>query len=285
MERACPIRSVSRSIAVLRAINQGEWLTLMEISKAVGLPYPTTFRIIKTLMHEGLVVCEAASKRYRVTALVQSLAAGYSADGRLVGLARPHLEAMTRKHAWPMSLTTRVGRHMVVRDSTHTMSSLTFSNYAPGFTLPLLECASGHAVLAAIDDATRHGLLAGLEAYERRSPLIEIFRTPRLVANIRENGYATWERNPHTPFPGKTSSIAVPVTENGQVVAAMTLVFFASAMPMAEAVKRFAGDLRAAAAALSAQLSSSAQPEPELMAMDASAELDDELLDEALLED
>ena len=58
MERGFPIRSVSRSIAVLRAINQGKWLTLMEISKAVDLPYPTTFRIIQTLTHEGLVVCE-----------------------------------------------------------------------------------------------------------------------------------------------------------------------------------------------------------------------------------
>lgn len=285
MERACPIRSVSRSIAVLRAINQGEWLTLMEISKAVDLPYPTTFRIIKTLMHEGLVVCEPASKRYRVTALVQSLAAGYSANGRLVGLARPHMEDLTRKHAWPMSLTTHVGRHMVVRDSTHTMSSLTFSNYAPGFTLPLLECASGHAFLANIDDATRHSLLAGLEAYERRSPLMEIFRTPRLVANIRDSGYATWERNPHTPFPGKTSSIAVPVCEHGNVVAALTLVFFTSALPMAEAVRRYVGDLRAAAAALSQQLSSGAQPSLELLPMDGALDMDQDLLDEELLED
>jgi len=260
MERGFPIRSVSRSIAVLRAINQGEWLTLMEISKAVDLPYPTTFRIIQTLTHEGLVVCEPGRKRYRVTALVQSLAAGYSDNGRLVALARPHLVGLTHKHAWPVSLTTHVGRHMIVRDSTHTLSSLTFSNYAPGYTLPLLECASGHAFLANVDDEKLAGLLSGLETYERRTPLLDIFKTPRLVQNIRDNGYATWERNPHTPFPGKTSSIAVPVFEDGQVSASLTLVFFSSALSMAEAVKRYVDDLKQAAAALTEQLAEAMAP-------------------------
>lgn len=260
MERGFPIRSVSRSIAVLRAINQGRWLTLMEISKAVDLPYPTTFRIIQTLTHEGLVVCESDRKRYRVTELVQSLAAGYMDSGRLVELARSTLVELTRKHAWPVSLTTHVGRHMMVRDSTHTLSSLTFSNYAPGYTLPLLESASGHAFLAHVDDDKRESLVAGLESYERRTPLMDIFKSQRMVQNIRDNGYATWERNPHSQFPGKTSSIAVPVIVNGQVEACITLVFFATAMSMAEAVRRYADDMKAAAQELSVKLAGAMAP-------------------------
>jgi IclR family transcriptional regulator, mhp operon transcriptional activator len=260
MERSVPIRSVSRSIAVLQAINRGDWLTVMEISKAVDLPYPTTFRIIQTLMHEGLVVCEAGSKRYRVTALVQSLALGYADRGSLIEMARPRMVALTQQHAWPVSLTTHVGRSMIVRDSTHTLSSLTFCNYAPGYSLPLLECASGHAFLAHLSDDERLSLLAGLEAYERRTPLLDMFKTARLVQNIRSNGYATWERNPHSQFPGKTSSIAVPVFERGEVVAALTLVFFASALPMAEAVRRYVQDMQAAARDITAQLEGAPHP-------------------------
>ncbi len=256
MERSVPIRSVSRSIAVLQAINRGDWLTVMEISKAVDLPYPTTFRIIQTLMHEGLVVCEAGSKRYRVTALVQSLALGYADRGSLIELARPRMVALTQKHAWPVSLTTHVGRSMIVRDSTHQLSSLTFCNYAPGYSLPLLECASGHALLAHVSNDERLGLLAGLEAYERRTPLLDMFKSERLVQNIRDNGYATWERNPHTQFPGKTSSIAVPVFDRSKVAATLTLVFFATAITMAEAVRRYAEDLKASARDITAQLQS-----------------------------
>lgn len=254
MERSVPIRSVSRSIAVLQAINRGDWLTVMEISKAVDLPYPTTFRIIQTLMHEGLVVCEEGCKRYRVTALVQSLAQGYADKCSLVDMVRPGMVELTRKHSWPLSLTTHVGRSMVVRDSTHALSSLTFWNYAPGYQLPLLESASGHAFLAHTEPEKRRALLDGLENYDVRTPLLDMLKSDRLLQNIRENGYATWERNPHAQVPGKTSSIAVPLFEHGEVVGSLALVFFTSAIPMAEAVRRYADDLKEAAQATSAHV-------------------------------
>jgi IclR family mhp operon transcriptional activator len=226
----------------------------MEISRDVDLPYPTAFRIIQTLMYEGLIECEPTRKHYRATPLVQSLSRGYDDGGRLLEAARPRMVALTRAHSWPVSVTTHVGRSMVVRDSTHTLTSLTFCNYTPGFTLPLLECASGHAYLAHVSTAERASLLAGLEAFERRSEMLELFKNDRLVQHIRDNGYATCQRNPHTAFPGKTSSIGVPVFQNGQVAAALTLVFFASAMPMGEAVQRYAGALKDAAREVSRDL-------------------------------
>ena len=74
MEKGVPIRSVSRSIAVLRAINQRGSLSMMEIARTASVPYPTACRIIQTLLHEGLVEQEPSRKNYRPTALVQSLA-------------------------------------------------------------------------------------------------------------------------------------------------------------------------------------------------------------------
>ena len=59
--------------------------------------------------------------------------------------------------------------------------------------------------------------------------------------------------------PGKTSSIGVPIYEGEQVAGTVTLVFFSSAMPMAEAVRRYADDLKAAAAAISQELARDAQ--------------------------
>ena len=46
MEKGVPIRSVSRSIAVLQTVNRMKSLSLMEIARAVDLPYPTAFRIV-----------------------------------------------------------------------------------------------------------------------------------------------------------------------------------------------------------------------------------------------
>ena len=254
MDKSVPIRSVSRSIAVLQAINRMKSLSLMEIARAVGLPYPTAFRIIQTLMHEGLIECEPTRKHYRATELVQSLSHGYSGGGNLLTAARGHMVEITRKLTWPVAVVTHCGQSMVVRDSTHTLTSLTFFNYSPGYTMPLLECASGHAYLAHVPDDERANILTGIETFERRTHMLEMFRGDKLVQSIRDNGYATCHRNPHTPSPGKTSSIAVPIFECGRVVGTLTFVFFASAMSLAQAVERYVGELKAAAAALSLEL-------------------------------
>ncbi len=253
-QRSGPIRSVSRSIAVLQVINRLRSVSLMEIARAVHLPYPTAFRIVQTLMHEGLVECEPTRKHYRVTELVQSLSLGYRDGGNLIRAARPHIVDLTRRLSWPVSVVTHVGQSMVVRDSTHTMTSLTFFNYSPGYTMPLLECASGHAYLAHVPDDERANILTGIEAFERRTQMLEMFKGDKLVRSIRENGYATCHRNPHTPHPGKTSSIGVPVFECGRVVGTLTLTFFSTAMPLADAVDRYASELRAVARTLSDEL-------------------------------
>lgn len=259
MERGVPIRAVSRSIAVLQCINRHGSLSLMEIARAVGLPYPTAFRIIQTLIHEGLIECEPARKHYRATQLVQSLAVGYRDHGNLLQRSRPHIVALTQKLTWPLSIVTHVGKCMMVRDSTHAQTSLTFINYAPGFTMPVLESASGHAYLAHIAAEERANILNGLEAVDKRSQMLQMFKNERLVQRIREDGYATFDRNPNTAVPGKTSSIAVPIYEGTSVAGTLTLVFFSTAMSMAEAVRRYVPDLKAAAAAIGQELDRDAQ--------------------------
>lgn len=254
MERGVPIRAVSRSIAVLQCINRRGSMTLMEIARAADLPYPTVFRILQTLMHEGLIECEPNRKHYRATALVQTLSVGYRDHGNLLTLARPRILALTQQVSWPISIVTHVGNRMMVRDSTHQQTSLSFSNYAPGYTLPLLECASGHAYLAHIPEQERANIIAGLEELGGRSHMLEMFKSEKLVQRIREDGYATFDRNPHTAVPGKTSSIGVPIFEAERVAGTLTLVFFSSAMPMAEAVRRYVDALKATAQSIATDL-------------------------------
>ena len=147
-------------------------------------------------------------------------------------------------------------------------TSLSFCNYEPGYTLPLLECASGHAYLAHVPDAERLNLLAGLDVLDRRSHMLEMFKGDKLVRRIREDGYATCDRNPHAAVPGKTSPIGVPVFESSRVAGALSLVFFATAMPMAEAVRRYAQDLLASATAISEHLTRDLAEQSELVPSD-----------------
>jgi IclR family mhp operon transcriptional activator len=164
MEKGVPIRAISRCVSVLQAINRAGSLTMMDVAHASGVPYPTACRIVQTLLLEGLIEREPARKRYRPTALVQTLSHGFQAHGRLVEAARPHIVDLTKRHGWPVSLASHVGQRMVIRDSTHTLTSLTFNNYYPGYTLPILESASGCAHIAFTSEEDRANILSTLRA-------------------------------------------------------------------------------------------------------------------------
>jgi len=249
MEKGVPIRALSRGISVLQAINRGASLSLMEIARSSEVPYPTACRIVQTLVFEGLIEREPARKRYRPTALVQTLAHGFEGDAQLAAAARPHIVDLTRRLGWPISLTTNVGHSMVIRDSTHALTTLTFNNYHPGFTIPMLECAAGIAYLSHIDDEARAHRLNSLKLLPKRVNLhiISLFESGGLAEQIRRDGYATRGHNRFTRNPGKTSSIAVPIFGGAAVAGMLTLGFFSTAMKMGDATERFVAPLQDAA--------------------------------------
>lgn len=256
LERGIPIRSVSRAIAVLQAINRGGSLTMMEIAQASTLPYPTACRIVQTLLHEGLIERESVRKRYQPTALVQTLAHGFQGHGALVQATHPHISALTREIGWPISLTTHVGSSMVLRDSTHAQTSLTFNAYFPGYALPILGCAAGLVYLAFTDPAERKGLLDGLAylAHDDTKYMLQMVNEGGLLDAVRSAGHAARGFNRFTQNPGKTSSIAVPLFEHDRIVGALTVAFFSSVIEISAAIKQFAPGLKACAAAIRSDL-------------------------------
>lgn len=253
MERGVPIRAISRAISVLSAINRSGSVTMMEISKSAKIPYPTASRIVQTLLHEGLIERESARKRYRPTALVHTLSMGFQAEDQLVVAARPHIEMLCNEVKWPISLATRVGTRMMVRDSTHKLTSLTFSNYYPGFTLPIAECATGKIYLAFCSDEEREAIITGWKATDNetsRQGLLMV-RDDIVLDQIRSNGYALQMRNLYNAEPGKTSSIAVPVQgDEGELIGSLAVIYFASALKAEPAVEQFLEPLQKTALAI-----------------------------------
>jgi IclR family transcriptional regulator, mhp operon transcriptional activator len=259
MEKGVPIRSITRAIAALKAINRQGSLSMMEVAKASKVPYPTACRIVQTLLYEGLIEQEPARKRYRPTVMVQALATGFHHEDELVSTARPHIVELTKKLGWPVSIAIRVGRQMMLRDSTHANSSLTFEHYYPGFTLPILDSASGKVSMAYAPDDDREMILR----FMRVSQDIDLnyLETAELsldVERIRANGYAVQGRNHFNLTPGKTSSIAVPIFRNERFEAAMTMVFFIAAMKLSDALDLYLADMQATAAAIGQDLSAGA---------------------------
>ncbi len=230
----------------------------MEIAQAAKVPYPTACRIVQTLLFEGFIERELDRKRYRPTVLVLSLANGFQVHDRLIQVSRRHIVDLTQRHNWPLSVVTRVGQSMVVRDSTHALTSRTFSNYYPGFTLPILECASGRAYVAHTTPEERATILHGVRTVPGTTDpqTLTLFESDVIIKEIQRDGYASKGRNFHNATPGRTASIAVPLFNQDELVGALTLVFFASAMKMSEATDRYVGELKATADRISQDLAS-----------------------------
>lgn len=249
MEKGVPIRSISRCISVLRAINEHTSLTMMEISHTSKVPYATACRIVQTLLHEGLIEREPSRPRYRPTALVQCLSQGFQNHDHLVAAARPHIVELTERLLWPVAITTRVGQSMIVRDSTHALTTMTFNNYYPGYTLPIMGSAPGRCYLAFAPEEERQRLLESLRGSrqylsDEMAPMME---SGALFEDIRSRGYATRVRNQYIETPGKTSSLAVPIFHRGELCGVMIMSYFTSAMRMSDAEANLAPSLVRAA--------------------------------------
>ncbi|MEM8917396.1 MAG: helix-turn-helix domain-containing protein [Pseudomonadota bacterium] len=241
------IRSIHRGFGVLQAINRSGSMRLMDISKSTQLPYPTVSRIVETLVELGMVERESSGRRYRPTALVQTLSAGYQEEHALVSCARPHIVKLCNTVGWPITITTRVGNRMMVRDSTHRLTTLTFNNYAPGYTLPLLECSVGKVYLAFCEDEERNSIISSLEKLDDKVDQMAklLLRDDDVLLNdIREKGYAYHAYNQYTENPGKTSSLAVPVFLDGKLAGGLGLIFFSSSMSVAEAAEKYVDEMR-----------------------------------------
>ncbi len=251
------IRVVGRCIAVLQALNRGRPLNLAEIAADARIPYPTAYRIIRALVHEGMIEREPSRKYYRPTALVHSLSHGYRDHSQLVIVSRPHLVALTAQTNWPAIVATPVGHKMVVRDGTHSLTPMTFNPYYSGFVYTMLDSPTGRVCLAFFDDEERRLCLDGMVASGETldAATLNGFRSGSSVEQIRTRGYATIARNIFTEPRGKNSSIAVPIFSKGRLVAAASLIFFASAMTMDEAEKLYVPSLIAMGKSISEKLS------------------------------
>lgn len=256
------IRSISRALAVLRAINRSSALTLTEIARLADLPYPTALRIVRALVAEGVIEREPDRKRYRPTPLIQGLAYGFQNHDRLVVGARPHIVALTEEVHWPISLVTRVGNSMVVRDSTSTRTPLTFSHYYPGWQVPLTVSASGRVFLAHAGPEVRSELVAHYKSIATSAEFetLKAFESQGDAERIVERGYDAVARTGYSANPGRTSSIAVPLFIGDELSGTVTLVFFSAAMPLAEAVERFVPPMRVTAKAIGTDLAAPAEP-------------------------
>ena len=257
MESTRPIRALMRGLDALTVLNLRDGATVSEVAHEIHLPRTTVYRILETLCNTGFVFRDAADDRYRLTILVRGLSEGFEDESWVTQIAKPCIDELCREIVWPVAVATLSGTQMMVRETTDHRAPLAIERYSAGFRLPLLTTATGRAYLAFCPAAQRDSLLDHLARSNQeddraaRGPRQDL---QRMLADIETQGYASATRARRL---AEEISLSVPVLAHDQAVAALTVRFIASAMPLKIGIERLLPKLRQCAAKISHSITDS----------------------------
>lgn len=240
-----PIRALSRGLQVLAELNRLQRATINTLASAQRLPRTTTFRILETLRLAGYVERDPHDDCYRPTVMVHCLSNGFDDEAMLTHVARPIMETLGGRIVWPLAILTPAATSMLVREATDHQSPLALERHGAGTRLPMLASAAGRAYLAYCTAAEREGLLEELGRSVLPDDRIARNRLEmeRVLAETRDRGFGLYQRARRV---ADELSIALPVRIKGQVRAALTVRFAATAVTLPNAVEQFVPKLREA---------------------------------------
>ena len=264
------VRGLLRVLSVLRALNENNYATAMQLAKATDLPRPTVDRLLHTLIQAGYVTHAGARDTFRLTNLVRSLSDGFDDEAWVTQVAGPVLAELGDKIVWPTDIATFDRDSMVVRETTHRRSPLSINREVPGFRPPVLLSSLGLVYLAWSTERDQEEILRAIAASDRPDAPLARDRewVQARLAEVRRRGYGFREGG----ISEKTGSIAVPVMWRGKSLAAINIHYILSALSMEQVVDRYLEDMRGAARKMERLLmertrgNTVAEGEPEILA-------------------
>jgi IclR family transcriptional regulator, mhp operon transcriptional activator len=250
MDSTRPIRALMRGLDALTVLNLRDGATVSEVAHEIRLPRTTVYRILETLCNSGFVYRDSADERYRLTILVRGLSEGFDDETWVNQIARPMIYGLCAEIVWPVSIATLSGTKMMLREATDHATPLAIERYSAGFQLPLLNTAPGRAFLANCPPVQRDALIEILARSnkEEDKPARDRAELLRALGEIKLQGFATATRTRRLI---DEYTISVPVPLNDRTLAALTVRFIASALPLKAGLERFLPKLRQCAAKIS----------------------------------
>jgi IclR family mhp operon transcriptional activator len=165
--------------------------------------------------------------------------------------------------AWPSDLTTPDGDAMIIRETTHRFSPLSFHRSMVGRRLPILLTAAGRAYFAMCPDGEREDILdllrSGAGGEEQKALASNDKLIKSLVKRVRADGFGSnhgdWSAQ------SKIGAVAVAIVSRERVLGSLNVVFLSRAVTLAEAKRRYVPELQIAVREMVAELESQDEPE------------------------
>lgn len=216
------VGAVSRLFAVLRSLGAcpegGERVT--QLARQVGLSQPTTHRLLRSLMDEGMVEQDVRSKRYRLSLEFFALAAKAGQTGNLRDVVRPSLLRLSASLGDSLFLLARSGFDAVCLDRSEGPYPIRTFTGDIGGRVALGVGQGSLAILAFLPEEERDTVIRYNLPRLRDFHLYDEVMLRSEVDNVRRLGYAS--RN--TGVLEGMAGLAVPILDReGRAVAALSV--------------------------------------------------------------
>jgi IclR family transcriptional regulator, pca regulon regulatory protein len=239
------VQSLSRGLAVIRALNGPEPMTLSAVARASELSRATSRRLVLTLEQLGYV--RQSAGRFALTPRVLELGFAYLSALGLPDVAQPHLERLVEQVRESSSVSVLDGESVVyvARVPTRRIMNVVIS---VGTRFPAYATSMGRVLLSGLEPHERSALLDQIEL----APLAHETITTRAqleaeLARVHEQGYAIVDQELESGL----RSVAAPIRDRRhRVVAAINLAVQAAAVSVEEIRRSLLGPLLSTAAAI-----------------------------------
>lgn len=213
------IEALARGLEVIRSFDRLHLKqTISQISERTLLARPTVLRLLITLEELGYV--RSQDNHYSLTPKVVDLGMAYISSLGLYGVAKPHMENLSKEVDQTVSLAELDGSDIVYTGRVEVPKIVSVS-MTVGSRLPSASTALGRVLLAAVPDAELHNVLStpSLSMFIPRTRFTAEQIRPRLHT-VREQGWAESDED----LQYGVQAIAAPLHgEDGRVVAAIGL--------------------------------------------------------------
>lgn len=221
-EKETGVGAVSRLFAVLRALGNcpdgSERVT--QLAQQVGLSQPTTHRLLRSLMDEGMVEQDLRSKRYRLSLEFFALAARAGQSGNLRDVVRPSLLRLSASLGDSLFLLARSGFDAVCLDRSEGPYPIRTFTGDIGGRVALGVGQGSLAILAYLPEEERETVIRYNLPRLRDFHLYDEVMLRSEIDTVRRTGYAA--RN--TGVLEGMAGLAVPILDrDGRAVAALSV--------------------------------------------------------------
>ncbi len=242
------VRGLTRGLYLLNVLNRLDGgATVRQLPELTGIHRTTVKRLLETLKGEGYVRYSLSDDSFRLTMKVRELSEGFRDEQWISALAAPLLGGLLENVVWPTDITTLDVDAMVVRETTHRFSRLSFHRAMVGRRLPILLTACGLTYLAFCPENERDNIIALLAQRDDAAYQLarELEKLAKLLQTIRDKGYG--ENNQSWQQENKIAAIAMPINDEDRIIGCLNLVYIAKAMTIEQAAERYLPALQSVA--------------------------------------